>query len=88
MDIEMPLYPMINDQGLDAVDLALANEWLDNYIKVLGLIIGCARKQPVHGQKWADGMVRHYMERATDMLENIPKGIEFEDNPQWRHSHG
>lgn len=73
------LYPFVVSDGLDDVDIAVANMWIDQYIKNLGMLATVRRIKPIQGKKWSDGMITHWMGRITEMLEDCPPGVYFQD---------
>ncbi len=78
---KLPVYPFIVPHGLDDVDIAVANMWIDQYLKTIGMMAVVKRIKPVQGKKWADGMLIHWLGRIYEMLEDCPPGIHFKEIP-------
>jgi len=75
----LPMFPFIDPDGIDDVAIAVANMWIDQYLKTIGMIATVERIKPVQGKKWADGMSNHWLGRLQEMLENCPPGIYFKE---------
>jgi hypothetical protein len=70
--------PFVNTDGLDSVEIALANYWVDGYNRNVDLLLRLDKHKHGNGKKWCEGMQRHYVGVLADMLEEIPAGVYLE----------